>query len=325
MKIFLAGLSEVAHTRKMGAFMKARGLTFHELLSYIKAQQTSIWNHAMALSESRTEFFLDSGAYTAWTKGTIIDVEVYAAFVVAHADTFAVVANLDVIPGSPGRVATPLEIEASAAQGWKNYATLRDSFKAWEDEAGRAIPFNFLHTYHQGENVAWLERLLKHGDPYIAISPGNDRTTDQKMYWLDGIMPLLVDDKGWPTVKFHGFGVTALELLQRYPWYSVDSTSWVLFSRYGIVQILIGGKLYNVTFSNQSPRAQYEGRHFTTFCKRDQHAIRAYLEHIDFTPEELAEDFVARDHANMLFYLELERTWTSQPFERPRARPRFSL
>jgi hypothetical protein len=40
--------------------------------------------------------------------------------------------------------------------------------------------------------------------------------------WLDFCFSIIKDSS-----KVHGFGMTGFEVLKRYPWYSVDSTSWL--------------------------------------------------------------------------------------------------
>jgi len=41
-------------------------------------------------------------------------------------------------------------------------------------------------------------------------------------------------------VKVHGFAMTSHKLMMRYPWYSVDSKSWISFGSYG--QIIMPNK-----------------------------------------------------------------------------------
>jgi hypothetical protein len=62
-------------------------------------------------------------------------------------------------------------------------------------------------------------------------------STDVLRGWLDQLFSTFLCKDGWPIVKVHGFGLTTLKLLLRYPWYSVDSTSWVMESRNGRIYI----------------------------------------------------------------------------------------
>jgi hypothetical protein len=71
----------------------------------------------------------------------------------------------------------------------------------------------------------------------------------------------------------------------RYPWYSIDSTSWVMTGRFGSVLIprfKNGEYIYNeppwkVTVSNQSPDVREQGKHISTFAFMEQDIIIDYL------------------------------------------------
>jgi hypothetical protein len=106
----------------------------------------------------RIELFLDSGAYTAWTKGQTIDVRDYIKFVREAEPWIAIYANLDVIPGGSDRVRTTADAEASAAQSVRNLQIMKD--------AG----LKPLPVFHQGEHFRWLDRMLVDGEDYIGIS-----------------------------------------------------------------------------------------------------------------------------------------------------------
>jgi hypothetical protein len=129
------------------------------------------------------------------------------------------IASLDVIPGEPNMKLTPKIIEDASIKGYLNYEKMLR--KGVHSE-------KLLHTFHQGDNEKWLVKLIEKGVKYIGVSPANDRTTKQRKQWLDTIMPIILDSKGIPKVKFHGFGVTSIKLVLDFPWYSVDSSSWRL-------------------------------------------------------------------------------------------------
>ena len=165
--------------------------------------------------------WLDSGAFSAWNVGREIDLEHYIAYIKANIEHIDYYVNLDVIPGSFGVVPSPAEVEASAEAGWANMLRM-------EAEGLKPIP-----VFHMGEQFKWLRRMVEHGCPYIGISPANDRTTDKKRLWLDRVFSEITDKAGLPVVKTHAFGVTAIELLIRYPWYSADSTTWIMAAARG--------------------------------------------------------------------------------------------
>ena len=148
---------------------------------------------------------LDSGAYSCWRRRQTVSLPEYIQFVQEHADCFDSVVNLDVIPSYPGRRPTVKEVEASAAASFDNLIKMREA----EIEA---VP-----VYHQGESRRWLDRMIDEGFDYIGISPANDRTTKQKIEWLDGAFGYLCGDAGYPEIKTHAFGATSPSILCRYP------------------------------------------------------------------------------------------------------------
>ena len=71
----------------------------------------------------------------------------------------------------------------------------------------------------------------------------------------------------------------------RYPWYSVDSTSWVLTGRFGAVYVprIRNGKYiydensWKVAVSNRSPSQKEEGKHISTFSNMEREIILSYF------------------------------------------------
>ncbi len=178
--------------------------------------------HPPGLEPFNVEMMLDSGAFGAWTRGESIDVEDYIAFVREYGDLFHSVVNLDVIPGDFGRKKTPRDVDFAAEASYENLQAMK--------EAGiPAVP-----VFHQGEEWRHLFRLLDDGEPYIGISPSGD-SISMSHGWFDDVFDRITDSSGMPYVKTHGFGVTAVPVLRKYPWYSFDSVTWVIKSGYGCI------------------------------------------------------------------------------------------
>ena len=277
------------------------------------------------MSQQPINLILDSGAFSAWTKKTEINLDNYCNWCLENIDYIDYVVNLDVIPGSFGEKNLPQsEIDRSAKKGWGNY----------EYMLSKGIPKEkLIHIFHQGEDYKWLEKMVAAMD-YIGLSPANDRTTNQKIDWLDSCMKYVTDDKGHPIVKFHGFAVTSLKLMMRYPWYSVDSTSWVMTSRMGSVYVPIfrnGEYVYDenswkVCVSEKSPNVKDAGKHITTFAPQARNVICNYFKLKGFTLEELASDYMKRDELNIIYFNDLEKTfpeWPQCSYKGPKARSLF--
>ncbi len=167
---------------------------------------------------------LDSGAFSAWMKQEEISVEDYGKFLQQHGNDFDLIVNLDVIPGKFGQKEIPeAEMIKSIEQGWRNYYRLIEM----------GVPKNkLLHVFHQGEPFHYLEKMVKEME-YIGISPANDRTTKEKKKWLDECMKYIVDSKGKAQIKFHGFGMTSLHLIWRYPWFCMTEEDHEVLTKTG--------------------------------------------------------------------------------------------
>ena len=203
----------------------------YRLVSYHYMTPQLNQQYYVTYRDKYTKIILDSGAFSAWNAGANINLAEYTDYILQHLDGVDYVVNLDVIPGKPGQKKIPLsEVERSAAQGYENYYHLLDV----------GVPKDkLIHVFHQNENFKWLERMLDDGMPYIGISPANDRTTHEKIMWLDEVMRYICNSKGEPIVKFHGFAVTSFRLMLRYPWTSVDSSTWAVVAGRGITFIPI--------------------------------------------------------------------------------------
>lgn len=179
---------------------------------------------------------VDSGAYSAWVKGEDIKVEDYTNYIKKYIDLIDTYVVLDQISGRPGHISTPAEDEAAAKITYKNFQYMRD-------QGLDPIP-----VFHQGERFEWLERyLVDERCSYIGVSCDkllDAKTRRLRISFLDQVFTRLTDEEGYPIVKTHGFAITAIPLMLRYPWTTVDSTTWSLIGSYGFIAcpVYISGK-----------------------------------------------------------------------------------
>jgi hypothetical protein len=168
---------------------------------------------------------VDSGAFTAWSKGEQIDLQAYGEFCLELLEkvkgkvNHVYVINLDVIPGEMGKNPTPDQITSSAEKGFENLEKLE------------AMGLQPIHIFHQFEDMKWLDMLAKR-QSYIGISPSNACSVKERKNWLKHVFWSLTKDHP-KLVRTHGFGVTAKSLMEEFPWYSVDSSSWSAVDQYG--------------------------------------------------------------------------------------------
>ena len=165
------------------------------------------------LLEGRPRFFLDSGAFTAFAQGKTVNIEEYAAFIKAHKDRTTVAANLDAIG---------------------DHQKTRTNQERLEELGCEVLP-----VFHHGEPWEVLEWYLQRYN-YIALGGLVPIAKDRKrMTWfLDSAFSRIKD-----RALIHGFGVNALWAWQRYPFYSVDATSWLAAPRLRTIATFNGTKM----------------------------------------------------------------------------------
>jgi hypothetical protein len=170
----------------------------------------------------KSKAILDSGAYSAFTKGTVIDIDKYAEYITEHASVYqGGYFNLDVITST-----------ADKDQD-KRRLTSKQSYENWKYLKSKGV--DTIPIYHNGEDEIWLKKYLKQTD-YVGLGAIASLATAQRRFGLDRIWKnYFLDSNGNPTVKVHGLGLTAPGLILAYPWYSVDSVTPLISSAFGSI------------------------------------------------------------------------------------------
>lgn len=263
------------------------------------------------IDPSAFRFFLDSGAYSAWSRGTAIDIDEYIAFIKANIDHIEVCACLDAIPGAPGRAATTKERIDAAETSWKNYLYMKA-------EGVDSIP-----VYHYGEDFKYLERMLDYGCDYIGIGGLVRVPGAMRRHWLDRVFTRLCGADGLPIVKTHGFGMTAVPLIFRYPWYSIDSTTWIQITANGAVYLpaMVNGEFVfdripsTVTVSSSNPKQGAGGKAANTMSGAMRAILDRWLAVCGKTYEEVVEHYHHRAVVNVIFFKMVAEAKALTPFK----------
>lgn len=235
------------------------------------------------VQDSGHSIFLDSGAFSAFTQGAIITLEEYTDFIARYKDLIHVASNLDIIG------------KGNEEGSYKNLAELR----AMAD--GRhSVPICPVH--HARDADRWLARYLDEGNDYIFLGGMVPESTPYLKGWLDHVWDKFLADKdGMPKVKVHGFGMTRPGLMDRYPWFSVDSTSWVMTGRFGGIFMEIGNQTKKVMISSDSPRTKDVDCHFDTLPAKIKSQLTEEIIAQGFDPEELRTIYWKRDIWNIAY------------------------
>lgn len=185
------------------------------------------YKKAFEMLDYTPEYFIaDSGAFTAWSIGKDVDISAYADWVLEIMEQIprTVAVNLDVIPGEKGRDSTKEERLAGMRDSLKNADYLRD----------RGL--DVMEVFHQDEPKEFLDELLdrRQGQKILGVSPRNDVHGGKKLVWLNTVLAHMKTRYGIEDLpKTHGLAATSKRLIESFPFYSADSSSWGAAARFG--------------------------------------------------------------------------------------------
>lgn len=262
--------------------------------------------------ENKVSLFLDSGVFGAWNRGEALDIQQYCDFIKRNDSYLTCYAGMDVIPGKFGQKRTPQQVEESAAQSAKNQDFMRK-------QNLKPIPI-----FHQGESFHWLEKMMADNEPYIGISTAKDLTHREHRVWLDQVFTMATDSSGVPYFKTHGFGITTISLLLRYPWWTCDSTTWSLAAGFGLIYVpgLLGGKPnyrqlpVRVIMSGRTQMAWSSAkRQYEALSRLEQKHVDEYLEYLGLTVEQVRYQSSARRAACLRYFIDFHEQLKLQPFK----------
>jgi hypothetical protein len=261
--------------------------------------------------------FVDSGAYSAFTRGQPIDLNEWIGFCkkMQRKKPDTMVVNLDVI-GAPG--------EDTGEQSYRNWKIMR--------EAG----LDPLPVYHVNSDPKWLKKYMRQTD-YVGLGAIADMITHRRMWALDRIWEdYFIDGQRMPKTRVHAMGVTSFPLIRRYPWFSVDSTSWLQAGMYGKIFVphLKDGewdyarKPYQMNVSSKSPKLKDKKLHIQNLPPHLRAVLDRFIKENGFVlgkskmvngEEEVLESGLANNYydrcfINSLFYARFIHTL---PWPRP--------
>lgn len=292
-----------AYLRKSGANRLASQLLDRNVIAG--------WIEGRSRGECQGYLFIDSGAFSAHTRGAELDVDAYIDYLNSIDDELHIFAQVDKIPGVFRQPKTKEQRAEAPEISWKNYLYMREKLKS---------PKKLLPIFHQGEEYRWLENMLEWTDengehiPYIGISPANDQPVKEKEKFISKCFQIIRQSSN-PNVCTHAFGMTSLRVLERYPFTSADSTSWIMNGANGSIMTKYG----SVTISSGRLNAP---DHILKMPKEAQKEIQRYVESHGYTMQALSDDYRQRVIFNIQYLLEWAQNYEYRPAS-ARRRPLF--
>lgn len=219
------------------------------------------------------KIFLDSGAFSAHTQEVRIDIRAYCQYILKNHDIVEVASVLDAI--------------GDHNQTFQNQ-------KFMESQGISALP-----CFHYGEPEEVLAYYASNYE-YITIGGMVPISNAQLRVWLDRLWSkYLTKPDGTPKLKVHGFGLTSVPLMARYPWYSVDSSSWVQLGGMGNIFIPEYGMIAVSEFAPQRKEAE---KHVDNLPPEHQRVVLSYISDMGFNIDRLRKEHLSRKCFNMVTY-----------------------
>jgi hypothetical protein len=233
-------------------------------------------------------------------------VDEYASFVKENQDCIPYFANMDAIFNPKISYYNQKYIE-------KNYGI---------------VPVPVIHA---GTPIHWIKKYLKEGYDFLGFG-GLGQKMSKKSYfrWADNAFSYICPPPHrTPVVKVHGFAMTSMQLVSRYPWWSVDSASWIKASGFGAIYVpsLVDDE-FCLTRHNRPPMILYVSETSTQTChydflgKAQQKRVRRWLAMLGVpfgTPGEggdrgVINHYAERIEANLRYYRMLQRSQPRWPW-----------
>jgi len=299
MRIYLSGGFVYMRHWELEKGLQAFGVK-NRLYSYFYVRKRSEFSNIFKklIDEEVINVMIDSGAHSVATTKEEVKVEEYGKWLVSLGESDKrVYVNLDVAPFRPGDlIPTAERYEKSASEGWENLKYLE------------SLGLKPIHVFHGGEDWKWFNKLVDNYE-YIGLAA----SIGEKYGWLDSCWKRLLDYRGKPLRKVHGFALTSPEIMVRYPWFSLDSSSWNQFGVYGEILIPIFDKARltyrHVAMSPHSPAQRKSGGHYNSLSEEERKAVDSFLEECGVSSEQILNESVGsllKDRVNIRFLTMME-------------------
>lgn len=253
-------------------------------------------------NKTSSKLFVDSGAFTMWTKGGCVDTDTYLQWLDERIDYIDLCGQVDIIPGKFGSKATEQQVDEAARLTWENYLYMRKKLK-YRDKV--------LYTFHINEPLKYLQQALEWRDTdgskieYMAIG-GLVGTPKLKRFELLTKCFEIVKHSSNPEIKIHAFGVTDLEILERFPFYSADSARALKTGGNGM--ILDNG---GIVIGKES---LYKKEHILHTSKENQDNLDKFLrKNYGYSLQDCVNDYKAREICCCLYLQNFANLYTHKP------------
>ena len=307
MRLCLAALYTSGYTNRVPGYFSEKATDLEkdiidnvrsilESYYYLNVKDTNKIKRTM-LEEKK--ILLDSGAFSARFKTVEIKIDDYIEFIYAYKRKFWGVVSLDVV--------------RDAKASLKNQRIM-------ESNGLKPMP-----VYHLGEPEKYLHYYVNNY-PYVGIGGVKRIKINELLFMLDNLWKRIILDKyGIPKTRMHGFAVTRLLPLWRYPWASIDSTAWVKQAAAGGIPIaniknIISEQRHKLRLFYVTEKTSFnfkENFHIDNMSKKDRMLMLAQIKEAGFSLKRLRTNHIARVCYHVQYYCKMEKFFTEYWKDKP--------
>lgn len=220
--------------------------------------------------------FVDSGAFSAYTKGINVDINDYIGWINRWSPYLERYCCLDVIPSDK------VSVQESAKQTWKNYQYMKTKV---------TDPSKLVYCFHVGEDITYLLQALKSGIDFIALGGLAKKGKKQREEFLELVEPIFEE---YSHVHVHVFGMGSMPIIQRFKFIdSSDSTTPFFPAKHGRIQTDSCGNVY---FGEDVDNEKHSKEAFVNMLPSHKMLIEQEVRQRGFTIEDMYTNISRQDY-----------------------------
>lgn len=268
----------------------------NKLLSYVNDRTLITKIHERKKSgDYQGKLMIDSGAFSAYTKGTVINIDEYVRYINENHQYTDYFIALDIIP-------KPEDDKAEIAEaGYQNYLYMIQHV---------VCPEKIIPVHHASDPMSLLSKIvttkLPDGEyvPYICLGGLVGTNAGVEQFLRESFEIIRKSEN--PYVKVHALGLTSLKILEKFPLKSSDSTAWIMAGASG--NILTKWGSIPVSEKQISDRG-----HIQNMIPEKRAIVVKYIEERGFTLEELMTNYKKRMSFNIRYFQEWANNYVYKP------------
>jgi len=158
-----------------------------------------------------------------------------------------------------------------------------------------------IPCYHLGTDIEYLYKYLDKKYNYISIGGMvHNANLDAGLRYIWAIIY-----KERPNIKVHGFGLTSIQRMGCYPWFSIDSSTYLAGVRYGKLELFNGKDIYRTNsniYKKQLKAKLYKDEKFQLLTEKQKNAkLHRMIKAISAQDFQKAVNKISKEHEKKSF------------------------